>query len=198
MKYKALFFDFDGTIVDTHESNFLAYSKAINDIVPGQKFNSNLLFEEIINGQNYKCFLPKVISNISLEDMERISERKTFWYKKFTSKSKVNNLVVEFICQIKKELDISIVLVTTAKKANACYIIEHHSLEHLFDIMFFGDDITRLKPFPDIYNYALNKMNLQPSQVRAYEDSVSGLKAAKLAKIDVEKVTWNRPLEVLV
>ncbi|MFV0557818.1 MAG: HAD family hydrolase [Enterococcus sp.] len=198
MNYKALFFDFDGTIVDTHNSNLLAYSRAIEEVLPTSQYNRELLYSEIKHGKNYRTFLPAILPQISKEEIEKISLCKSYWYKQYADKSEVNESLLSFILEVKKNYQIPIVLVTTAKEVNAREIIKFHQLESIFDQLIFGDNIARLKPFPDIYLFALAKLEVKATEVKAYEDSISGIKAAESAGILVERVKWDYQVEKLV
>lgn len=51
--------------------------------------------------------------------------------------------------------------------------------------VFSADDVTRGKPFPDLFLYAAKKMGFSPADVLVIEDSVSGVKAAVAAGMDV-------------
>lgn len=54
---------------------------------------------------------------------------------------------------------------------------------HRFDVVVTIDKITKVKPAPDAYLYALNQLGLNSSQVVAIEDTPVSISAAKAAKI---------------
>ena len=47
-----------------------------------------------------------------------------------------------------------------------------------FDAITCGDDVSRLKPDPELYQTALGRLGLQPNEAFALEDSPNGLRAA--------------------
>lgn len=51
--------------------------------------------------------------------------------------------------------------------------------------VFSADDVTRGKPFPDLFLYAANQLGVAPSDVLVVEDSVGGVTAAKAAGMRV-------------
>lgn len=65
--------------------------------------------------------------------------------------------------------------------------IMHHleaaNMTKYFSVIASGDFVQKGKPEPDIYFYALDKMNLRGKNVIAFEDSPNGLKAATAAGI---------------
>lgn len=54
-----------------------------------------------------------------------------------------------------------------------------------FDVVASGNVVVNKKPAPDIYTYALEKMNLRPGECLAVEDSENGVRSALAAGIPV-------------
>lgn len=66
-----------------------------------------------------------------------------------------------------------------------------------FDHVVSGNDVTRKKPFPDIYLYAAEKISLPPVQCVVVEDAVSGVQAAKAAGMRAIGITTSFSREAL-
>jgi len=62
-------------------------------------------------------------------------------------------------------------------------VLKNLSLADVFNIICSGQDEEYAKPHPAVYLAACKKLELQPSQVIAIEDSLTGLISAKAAKI---------------
>jgi len=187
MKYKAFLFDLDGTLVDTHQANYMAYFQSIKNII-GADFDERELYQQITNGTDYRKFLPLVVQKITEKQIELVGLKKAEIYPAYLKYSVLNKNLIDFIkLAIRKK--IKIVLVTTAKEKNALAVLHNHKIADLFNLKIFGDDFKNLKPSPDIYLKALAKLNLKPQETRAFEDSVDGISAAKAAGIEVSKVS---------
>lgn len=58
----------------------------------------------------------------------------------------------------------------------------HHALDgHIFS----AEQVSRPKPFPDVYQHALSVLQLQPDEVLVIEDSPVGVQSAKQAGLQV-------------
>lgn len=179
---RGFFFDLDGTLVDTHNSNFEAYRRALLD------FGVELTFDQFRKsiGHQAKVFLPWFAPGLESDDYERIAQKKKEYYKEAARLSIVNEQLVRFIASVKP--DHAIALVTTAKRDNAQTILEHHKLGRLFDVVVTAEDVLASKPSPEAYLIALRKTGLGPKEVVAFEDSQPGLEAATAAGIAVIQV----------
>ncbi|MBL8030711.1 MAG: HAD family phosphatase [Candidatus Doudnabacteria bacterium] len=184
---KGFFFDLDGTLVDTHRANFEAYRQALED------FGIELTFDEFKKsiGHQAKTFLPWFAPNLSSDELDEIAEKKKRYYKEYVHLSVLNTQLVEFLKYLKPHH--AIVLVTTAKRANAETMLEHHGLMDMFDQMITFEDVTDSKPSPEAYQLALERTKLQPNEVIAFEDSSAGISAAIEAGIAVVEVKDFRP-----
>ena len=61
--------------------------------------------------------------------------------------------------------------------------MEKHLNPHWFEVIAAGDIVADKKPSPDIYNYVLEKMDLNPEECLVFEDSFHGLQAAAQANL---------------
>ncbi len=59
--------------------------------------------------------------------------------------------------------------------------ITKHDLMQYFQTIITGDDVTRLKPEPDIFLLAAQQLNILPAECLVIEDSSVGVQAAKAA-----------------
>ena len=54
-----------------------------------------------------------------------------------------------------------------------------------FDLLVTAEDVTRIKPFPDLFLAAAEKLGLAPEECLVVEDSLNGLKAGQNAGMRV-------------
>ena len=75
---KGFFFDLDGTLVNTHESNYRAYKQAIQEVTG--KTVDDALKVEIKNGESSSVFLPRLLEGLSDDVSRQIRDRKKIVY----------------------------------------------------------------------------------------------------------------------
>ncbi len=86
-------------------------------------------------------------------------------------------------------------IATTTTPANVDALLGRYfgsAEKHPFEVIAAGDVVPAKKPAPDIYLWALEKMDLQPEACVAIEDSHNGLMAAMSAGIRTVVITVNR------
>ncbi|HEX6462222.1 MAG TPA: HAD family phosphatase [Candidatus Saccharimonadales bacterium] len=179
MDIKGFFFDLDGTLVDTHESNFRAYKKAIEDI-KGIGLGEELK-DYIKAGESSAAFLPRLLPKATHDEIRAINQRKKQHYPEQLHLSQLNKRLFAFLEQMSEHY--ITVLVTTAKKSNGLAVLRAHNLEQYFKTTVFGEEVSAMKPSPEAYLVALEKTGLKASEVIAFEDSKRGLDAARAAGI---------------
>ncbi len=72
-------------------------------------------------------------------------------------------------------------LASSSSQKSVMHHLEAANMTDYFSVIASGDCVERGKPEPDIYFYALDKMNLRGKNVIVFEDSPNGLKAATAA-----------------
>ncbi len=68
---------------------------------------------------------------------------------------------------------------TSSKPTFKEIIFNHLGLQDRFEVVVTADEVSRGKPSPEIYQLALHRLGLSPSQCIVLEDSAPGLNAAK-------------------
>ena len=176
---KLALFDLDGTLFNTNDVNYYAYKRALNDY--GYDIDYEY-FCDFCNGRNYKVFIPDLVEN--KEDViEGVHDAKKKYYSLFLDKVIVNDHLFNIIKSIKN--DYKIILVTTASKKNTMEILDFTKTTKLFDDIITGDDISKPKPDPEGFNYAIGKYNALPQDVIIFEDSEVGVIAAEATGANV-------------
>ncbi len=172
MKKLALF-DLDGTLYNTNDVNYYAYSEALEE--KGYKLDYEY-YCSYCNGRHYTVFLPDIIGD-NKEIMEYVHNRKKELYSKYLNKVRVNSHLFNIIDAIKN--DYYLVVVTTASKKNTYEILDYTGKKEVFDLILTHDDITKAKPDPEGFNKAISYFGVKPEDTLIFEDAEVGIEAAR-------------------
>lgn len=167
---KGILVDLDGTLFDTGKTNYMAYQKALS------KLNVEITekyYRDKCEGRDYKEFLAELIPSEEIEEIHRLKKK---YYYDFVDSARKNRLLFALIENCKT--DFMMAVVTTASRDNAIELLRHYQCEDLFDFIIAKEDVVHLKPAPDAYFMALEKMGVSPQDAIIFEDSETGLKAA--------------------
>jgi beta-phosphoglucomutase len=184
---KGLFFDLDGTLCDTDQANYHAYSKAFQD--EGHHIDEPTFWSEAV-GTHANDFIRALIPGISTESVKRIREHKARYYPELMHLVRPHRELIDFL-KVTSPLH-QTVLVTTAAEANAMSVVRATGLVELFDHFVFGTSVEHNKPHPEAYLKALQLTGLQPDEALAFEDSQTGIDAAVAAGLKVIKIAISR------
>ncbi len=197
----AVFFDLDGVIVDTEKDvHRVAFNMAFNDFGFTDHWSEGYYHELLQVGggkerMRHHWATTGFSRPVPAEQVDalirQIHDRKT---QIFISLIKQGRLPLRPGIQrfMHEALDAGLktAVCTTASPEAAMAVIETNLPDIPFDLVLAGDIVSRKKPDPEIYILALSRLDLQPEQAFAVEDSRNGVEAAKAAGLRV-LVTTN-------
>lgn len=179
---KAIITDFDGTLVDTIVANYFAYSNAFNEC--------GLTLDGDLYKENYGLRFDDLCKKLGIEDndiKQRIRALKANIYPNFFNHIVINNELLNFIGMCKMQ-GMKTCIASTAAKKNLFGVVKRFHLDKYFDIIISGDDVSKGKPNPEVYNKALQLLDCEPEEALVFEDSEVGCEAAEAAGIPYIKI----------
>lgn len=175
-----LFFDMDGTLVDTNLANFLSYKKAIVSVTksnPNLKYYSDKRFD--------RSNLRIVIPNLSESEYARIIQEKEEYYDDFLHETKLKAEVANILLKYSKSH--KTVLVTNCRQGRAISTLKHFGLSHIFSNIFyrqFADNEDKINKFQN----AISKLGIPPNSVIVFENEISEINDAIFAGIPINNI----------
>lgn len=177
MNFAAIFWDNDGTLVDTEP----AYFRATQEVL--KKHDITLTHEWYANEQ-----LKKGRSAFDLARERGLSEDEIFPMRKERDELylKLLNTEVRVIDGVRSTLQhlhgkISMGIVTTSHKVHLDQIMKATGLGQYFDFLITSEDVAHVKPDPEPYLKAWKQSGLPKEACLVIEDTERGLTAAKAA-----------------
>lgn len=183
VRYKALLFDLDGTLVQTDSLHRRAYDAALRPY--GLSLTSSSYRRHGNDGRRAVAALLKKWRRESA--FEDIHASKTREFLTLLSARAPRKLPASQILEHSAR-SIPAAIVTSASKASATVILERMGWLPLVAVIVTGDDVEERKPSPRPYETVLDRLGLAASDCLAFEDSIAGLEAATAAALDAVDV----------
>lgn len=173
--YKAVIFDFDGTIANTMKQNYEAWKISLNKY--GFMLDEATYYYE--EGKTPKMIVSQYTKDENIIN-RIIKEKEKIFLENY--EIKIFSGVVDLLSKLKK-LNIKLALVTGGVHERVNYILEVSGLIKYFDCIITANDVTLGKPNKEPYIKALNQLNLQTSNCIVVENAPMGIQSAKSANI---------------
>ncbi|MDO5444377.1 MAG: HAD family phosphatase [Eubacteriales bacterium] len=175
--------DLDGTLIDTTRVNFESYRLALEEI------GLTATYEHFIAecfGKHYLDFLPILMGEAATpESMEWIHERKKELYASCIPYGRLNRGLFDILCALRKTGEWATAVVTTGSERNANEVLNAFGCGELFDVVITSADVSKNKPDPEGYLKAMDLFGVSPENTMIFEDSSTGIAAAKAAGAQV-------------
>ena len=193
---QALLFDVDGTLADTERDGHRpAFNMAFEEAGLDWNWDESLYGEllEVTGGkERIRFYLEKF--NTDFEKPENFDDfvkglhaSKTKFYTQLMAEGKIPLRVgVERLINEAKATGMRMAVVTTTTPENVTALLENTlgaDSESWFEVIAAGDIVPAKKPAPDIYEWALEQMNLTADDAIAFEDSSNGIQSSAGANL---------------
>ncbi|SFM99469.1 HAD family hydrolase [Thermodesulforhabdus norvegica] len=202
-RIEAIFFDCDGVIVDTEPVHYRSFLETLKPF--GIYFTYETYAKKYIGFDDRDGFREILREhNVRPEQalIERLIAEKNAKVLRYASEVKPFDGVVDFI-KAAKASNMSLALVSGALRNEVLAFLKSIGLYDAFDVFVTAEDVTKSKPDPESYLLARRKLELllgrtlSPEKCVVFEDTPSGVEAAKKAGLQVIAVTNSFPAESL-
>lgn len=178
MEYKAVIFDLDGVICSTDRFHYMAWKHVADKL--------GIHFDEKINNRlrgvsrmySLEILLEKQNKILSREEKQALTEEKNKLYRELLRQMSKKDLSTEVKSTLDTLREEGLLLAIGSSSQNARFILERLGLEHYFDVVSDGTDISRSKPDPEVFQKAAELLGLAPGQCLVVEDAEAGIQAA--------------------
>src|SRR6185437_9949690 len=167
-QFKAAIFDMDGTMIDNsafHKKAFQEFNKRHGIILTEQEYQKKISGKK--NDQIFNALFNRELSReLYVNDIKEVEG------------------LIELIRELQKK-GLKLAIATTAPKENRDFAFENLGLSNEFVAIVGDEHVTNGKPHPEVYLKAAEKLNLDPKECIAFEDTPSGVESAKRAGMTV-------------
>jgi beta-phosphoglucomutase len=103
----------------------------------------------------------------------------------------------DFLQQL-SDLEIKLGVASSGSESRVNYVLDSFHLRHYFAAIVTGNQVRNGKPDPTIFRVACDRLRVPPSETLVFEDSVSGVRAAKTAGMRCVGVASNGVIPILL
>lgn len=179
---RAIIFDLDGVICFTDRYHCLAW-KALADRldIPFDE-QKNKLLRGVSRMDSLEIILGDRSSHFSEPEKLALAEEKNRIYREYLQTMRPSDLSEDTRHTLQTLRKRGYLLAIGSSSKNTRQILAQLGLEHFFDAVADGTQITRSKPDPEVFLLAASLLGVSPEQAVVIEDAESGIQAAKAGR----------------
>ncbi len=191
----AVIFDMDGVIADTNPYHTEAFRQFFDRYDVAYTLAE---FEDHMYGK-HNDYIMRYFFKRQLDDAEvkRLGEEKEVLFREIYADHVAPIAALPRFLDELKTAGYRIGVATSAPRANLDFIIDRLSIHTYMDIALSSEDVTAHKPDPAIYLKSANLLHVQPGNCVIFEDSYSGVSAARQAGATVIGVLTSHTADQL-
>lgn len=194
MIIKAVFFDFDGTLIDSIPAHVIAWEQILSEI--GIELDDH--YVQMNEGEKAEDTVARLLSehgiDYTLEQQAELIERKRKLYRTMAPKG----LIPEAVDLLRELTDRNIAcdIVTGSIRSNLEAVLSPEEFA-LFRYIYTPTEYGKGKPAPDPYATALSRSGLSAAECMAFENAPLGIKSAKASGLKTVAITTTLPPQYL-
>lgn len=177
--FNCAIFDLDGVIVDTVPIHFKAWKKMFFE------YGIDFTFDEYkskVDGIPRYEGTKAILKNLSDAEIKEAAGKKQKFFLALLEKENVS--VYTSSLDLIKELKSHNMKIAVASSSRNCKrILQKANIIHLADAIVDGNDVTRSKPDPQIFQLAAQRLGCVYTECLVFEDAVLGIEAAVNGKM---------------
>lgn len=190
--YEAVLFDFDGVIVDSEPIHFECWGEILRPFgieLPWEYYENNCI------GVSDRAMIQTLVElSDPPADFDSVyaqyPRKKNLFRERMLVNPPISQETLELIPQLSKIVKVAVV--TSSGRTEVEPILEQLGLLPYLQTTVFGGDVTRLKPAPDPYLLAAERLGVKNALV--VEDSEAGMASGRAAGFEVVQI--KHPSEV--
>lgn len=189
MKFAAVIFDLDGTLINSRDQWGKAFAGVLRSLGKNVK-DSHPEIPGVSIEDNWPMLIKKyqIITDKTLDDLRTLTYR---YYVKLLPEISLIEGARDFLDGLKNN-GIRIGLATSCEWWVVDEVFKNLGLDGIFDATITGEETPNKKPFPDAFLLAADKLDTPPEKCLVVGDTPSDIEAAKSAGMKVVAISSGR------
>lgn len=190
MKYKAVIFDLDGTLLDTIED----ISDSVNAVLREKKYHEFDVDEyKYFAGRGIDELIASVIEKGEIDPLEHPEIKKGYMkeYKvRQNIKTKIFPGILDLIIEL-QNLEISVNILSNKPDNQTQEVVKHYFRNTKFDYVYGKKTELSIKPYPESVLHLIEKLKVSKDEVLYIGDTNTDIQTAKNAGLKSVGVLWG-------
>ncbi len=174
---RGLIFDFDGVIVDSHPVHARAWKKFLESV---ERTVSEEQLQFLLDGRKRDDILRYFMGELDADQIVEYGHRKEQFFRDEAAHVRTIDGLLGFLEDLKYE-QLALAVASSGSRTRVDFLLDRLDLKKLFQVVITGDEVEHGKPHPAVFLTAAQHLGMDPSELMAFEDAVSGVKAARSA-----------------
>lgn len=191
---RAVVFDMDGVLIDSHPAHRIAWRKFLSSVGRGVA-DENLPF--ILEGRTRSEILRHFLGELSDHDLQKYGAKKDEIFRSIEHQIGPVPGAIDFLRNLCTR-GITCAVATSASEIRTFSTIERMGVADCFEAVITASDVTAGKPDPMVYRLACERLQVAPEQALAFDDAPAGIQAAKAADMRCIGVSSNGLVQQLL
>jgi HAD superfamily hydrolase (TIGR01509 family) len=181
-----LVFDLDGVIVDSNPIHSLVWRRYLgrHSIPVAADFD-----RKMFGRRNDEIVREVFGAHLDAAEVFRHGAAKEALYREVMGPVLQEHLVPGLVAFLERHHEVPLAVGTNAEPANADFVLDSGGLRRFFRVVVDGAQVSRPKPHPQIYLRTAELLGLPPANCIVFEDSRTGVEAARAAGARVVGLT---------
>ena len=184
---KAVIFDMDGVLIEAKDWHYEALNRALRLFgFEISRYDHLTTFDGLPTKR--KLQMLSSVDNLPVRLHDFINDMKQRYTMEIVNASCKPRFNHEFALSKLQALGYRMAVASNSVRNSIEVMMQRAELDRYLEFMISNQDVTRPKPAPDMYNLAISKMALQPTECLIVEDNENGIKAARASGAHVLEV----------
>lgn len=186
-------FDMDGVLVDSHPVHMRAWERFLKS--QGRPVSQQDL-DFILEGRKREEILRHFMGELTPELLASYGHQKEALFREEAVNMKAIPGVTGFLDEL-ASASLPMGVASCGGRGRVNHLLDQLQLTHYFRFIITGDDVKDGKPDPAIFLKTAGHLQIHPEDLLVFEDSVSGVRAARAAGMECLGIADNSRAEEL-
>jgi beta-phosphoglucomutase family hydrolase len=174
---RGVVFDFDGVIVDSHHVHKRAWKRLLESVGITAS-EEDLQF--ILDGRTRDDILRHFLGALDHDQLVEYGLKKEHYFREEAASVRPVRGLMSLLREL-EEAQLALGIASSGSRSRIDFLLRQLELKKHFRVVVTGDEVQHGKPHPAVFLKAAQDLQMHPSELIAFEDAISGVRAAKSA-----------------